>query len=234
MKLSIVMPVYNEAKTISQILAKIGAVDLGKIQKEIVVVDDFSTDGTREQLAKMKKGMKLVLHEKNKGKGSAIRTGLAHATGEVIIFQDADTEYDPNDYIKLIAPIIEGKAEVVYGTRFSGKSLRDLGKGKLVLPTHFIGNKALTLLTNIFYGQKLTDMETGYKVFKSQIIKGLNFKSERFDMEPEITAKLLKKKIKIHEVPISYAARDFSEGKKITWKDGVKAALCLVKYRFKD
>ncbi len=233
MKLSIIMPVFNERKTIKEILARVASVKLDGIEKEIAVVDDFSTDGTREELQKSK-GIKLILHERNLGKGSAIRTGLQNATGDIIIFQDADSEYDPNDYAKLIDPILKGKASVVYGSRFMGKGIRDVGKGKVILPTHFVGNKLLTLMTNIFYGQKLTDMETGYKVFKSEVIKSLQFTSNRFDMEPEITAKLLKKKIKILEVPISYSARDFSQGKKITWKDGVKAAWCLLKFRFKN
>lgn len=234
MKLSVVMPVYNERRTISQIIEKIAAIKLSGITKEIVVVDDFSTDGTREALAgiKGKTDIKIIYHEKNQGKGSAVRTGLQHATGDIIIFQDADSEYDPADYEKLIQPIREGRAEVVYGSRFMGKSIKELGNGKWILPTHFIGNKILTLLTNILYGQNLTDMETGYKVFKADIIKSLNFKANRFDMEPEITTKLLKMHTRIYEVPIKYAARDFSQGKKITWKDGVKAAWCLLKFRF--
>ncbi len=234
MKLSVVMPVYNERRTIHKILSKVEGLKLKGMKKEIVVVDDFSTDGTREELAKLAKkgGIKVVFHERNKGKGSAVRTGLQHATGDVIIFQDADSEYDPADYEKLVQPIKEGKALVVYGSRFMGKSIKQLGHGRWVLPTHFIGNKILTLLTNILYGQSLTDMETGYKVFRRDLIMSINFKANRFDMEPEITSKLLKRKIRIHEVPISYNARDFSQGKKITWKDGVKAAWCLIKFRF--
>ncbi|MBI3036822.1 glycosyltransferase family 2 protein [Candidatus Woesearchaeota archaeon] len=235
MKLSVVMPVYNEINTIGQILSRVSSVVLPGIKKEIIVVDDFSTDGTREFLAEVKSGkVKVVFHEKNMGKGCAVRTGLRHATGDIIIFQDADVEYDPNDYGKLIQPIVDGKADVVFGSRFLGKSLSELGHGRLVLPAHFMGNKILTFITNIFYGQKLTDMETGYKVFRGSVIKGLDFRANRFDMEPEITSKLLKRRVKVVEVPIRYFARDFSQGKKITWKDGMKAAWCLVKFRFVD
>ncbi len=235
MKLSIIIPVYNEVKTINQILAKISAVRLNKVQKEIILVDDFSTDGTRQEIMKIKDGnVKAVFHERNMGKGSAIRTGLRNATGDVVLFQDADAEYDPDDYGRLIQPIIDNRADVVYGSRFIGKSLKEMGHGRLVLPVHFVGNKILTLLTNVLYGQRLTDMETGYKVFRSSVIKNLGFKAKRFDMEPEITAKLLKRGVKILEVPISYQARGFNEGKKITWRDGLKAAWCLIKFKFVD
>lgn len=234
--LSVIIPVFNEKNTIVQLLERVKKADSGDYDKEIIVVDDCSTDGTRDFIAKLKgvKGVKVVFHQRNLGKGGAVRTGLQHATGDLILLQDADTEYDPNDYSRLVQPIVEGKADVVYGSRFAGKSLQALGGGRVILPIHFIGNKVLTIITNLFYGQRLTDMETGYKVFKSSIIKNLNFKANRFDMEPEITARLIKRGIKIFEVPISYTARDFRQGKKITWKDGVKAAWCLIKYRFAD
>lgn len=234
MKLSIIVPVYNEALYIDKILAKIFSVDLGDIKKEVIVVDDFSTDGTREKLAKLAKAkhdsMKVVLHDRNMGKGSALRTGLGYSTGDIVLFQDADLEYDPQDYGKLIRPIIEGRADAVYGSRFLGSSWGN----KLALPTHFIGNKVLSLLTTLFYHKWISDMETGYKVFRSSVIKGLRLTAERFEIEPEITAKILKKRIRLCEVPVSYSARKFSEGKKITWKDGIKAAWWLVKFRFKD
>lgn len=235
MKLSVVVPVYNEVSFIDELLAKVLAAKVNGVEKEIIVVDDFSTDGTREKLSKLKaKDVRVVFHDANKGKGGAIKTGLKQATGGIVLFQDADLEYDPNDYERLVRPIIENRAGVVYGSRFVGKSLRVLGRGRLVLPMHFFGNKILTLLTNVLYGQRLTDMETGYKVFRREIIKNLKLDANRFDMEPEITARLLKKGVRIHEVPITYYARNFSEGKKITWKDGIRAAWCIVKYRFMD
>ncbi|MBI2140930.1 glycosyltransferase family 2 protein [Candidatus Woesearchaeota archaeon] len=233
MKLSIIMPVYNEARYIDKILAKIFSVELGNVEKEIIVVDDFSTDGSREKLAELAKAkhedVRVVLHDRNKGKGSALRTGLAYSTGDIVLFQDADLEYDPQDYEKLIQPIIENRADVVYGSRFLGSTWRN----KLALPTHFLGNKILSLLTTLFYRKWISDMETGYKVFRSSVIKGLSLTARRFEIEPEITAKLLKKNVRLCEVPVSYSARKFSEGKKITWKDGVKAAWWLVKCRFK-
>ena len=233
MKLSVIVPVYDEVATIDRILPKILDVKIKDVDMEIVIVDDFSMDGTREKLLRIKdERVKVFFHEKNKGKGSAVRTGLQHVTGDIVLFQDADMEYDPADYEKLILPIVENRADVVYGSRFTGKSLKALGYGRLILPMHFIGNKLLTLITTILYGQRLADMETGYKVFRNSVIKSIDLTARRFEMEPEITAKLLKRHIKIYEVPISYSARDFSEGKKITWKDGVKAAWCLIKYRF--
>ncbi len=235
MKLSIVIPVYNEERFVEAILEKVIAAKVDGIEKEVIVVDDFSTDGTREKLSKIKgKNIKVVFHGDNKGKGGAVKTGIQHAAGDIILFQDADLEYDPNDYGRILQPIIDSRASVVYGSRFAGKSLRMIGHGRLVLPTHFLGNKILTLLTNILYGHSLTDMETGYKAFRVEIIKNLKLDANRFDMEPEITARLLKKGVRIHEVPINYFARDFAEGKKITWKDGIRAAWCLIKFRFVD
>lgn len=231
MKLSIIMPVYNEKATILKIIEKVKKAKTLDFTKEIIVVDDFSKDGTREILKKIKdKRLKLIYHEKNKGKGSAIRTGLRQATGDIILIQDADLEYDPNDYEKLLKPIVENKTKVVYGSRFEviRKNLSKMYK------LHYIGNLFLTFLTNILYGVKITDMETCYKVFRKEVLNGINLKATRFDFEPEITAKLLKKGYKIHEVPINFYGRKFDEGKKITWVDGIKAVYYLVKYRIMD
>ena len=230
MKLSIIIPVYNEKETISYVINTINKLPLPSFSKEIIIVDDFSTDGTRDILKKIKKkNTRVILHKKNYGKGMALRTGFEHSTGDIILIQDADMEYNPEEYPKLLAPIISGK-DVVYGTRLSyiKNNVRDM------YWTHYIGNKILTLATNILYGSSITDMETGYKVFRSSIIKKIKLRSRRFDFEPEVTAKILKKGYKIYEVPISFKARGFSEGKKITWKDGIVALICLIKYRFVD
>lgn len=225
-KLSIIIPTYNERNTILEIINKVEKVDIGKIKKEIIIIDDCSKDGTRELLKRIK-NHKIFYHEKNKGKGSAIKTGLKHSTGDLILIQDADLEYDPNDYPNLIRPIIEGKTKVVYGSRF-------LKKHKARYRIYYIGNIILSLITRTFYLRKITDMETCYKVFKKEVIKNIKLKAERFDFEPEITVKIIKKGYKIIEVPIWYKCRAFKEGKKITWKDGLKAAWCLIKYRFID
>lgn len=225
MKLSILIPVFNEKKTIREIIKKVEEV---KINKEIILVDDCSTDGSREILEKeKKKGKKVFFHNKNLGKGAALRTGFQHITGDYVIVQDADLEYDPQDYHKLIKPILDGKAEVVYGSRFTGER-------RNMFFHHWVGNKFLTLVTNILYNTTLSDMETCYKIFKSDVIKKINIKSNRFNFEPEITSKILKQGIRIYEVPISYTGREFSEGKKITWKDGISALWTLLKYRFVD
>ena len=233
MKLSVVMPVYNEVKTIRKILNRVMEVS---IEKEIIIVDDGSTDGTRETLKTdtrcqmlytSKNEIKIIYHEKNKGKGAAIRTGLKEATGDVVIIQDADLEYDPQDYQFLIRPILEGRADVVYGSRF-------LKLKHITLVYHYLANKILNFLTNLLYGVRLSDMETCYKMFKANVIKGINFKSNQFNFEPEITAKILKRGYKIYEVPISYESRDYSEGKKIGWRDGVVAFWTLIKYRIFD
>lgn len=228
MKLSIIISVYNEKGTISEILDRVRGVDIGNIEKEIIIVDDFSNDGSREVLkGEEEKGVIVLYHERNRGKGAAIRTALEHITGDFVIIQDADLEYDPEDYMKLIGPILKGKADVVYGSRFTGER-------RNMLFWHWIGNRFLTLITNILYNTTLSDMETCYKLFKAEIIKGLRIRSNRFNFEPEITAKVMKKGIRIYEVPISYTGREFNEGKKITWKDGFSALWTLVKYRFVD
>lgn len=225
-KLSVIIPVYNEKDTIEEILRRVQRV---RINKEIVVVDDFSTDGTRETLQKLAatNELRVLFHPKNRGKGAAIRTALEHATGDIIIIQDADLEYDPSDYRKVIRPILTGKAKVVYGSRF-------LGEHRAMYFWHMVGNKLLTLLTNVLYDTTLTDMETCYKAFAAEVIKPVEVRADRFDFEPEITAKVLKRGYRIYEVPISYAGREFNEGKKIGWKDGLAALYYLFKYRFVD
>jgi glycosyltransferase involved in cell wall biosynthesis len=229
--LSILMPVYNEAKTIQEVIKRVEVADLGDVRKELIIVDDASEDGTREILDQLRKNgtHKIYFHAHNMGKGAALRTALHYATGDVIIIQDADLEYDPAEYAGLIEPILNDRADVVYGSRLSG--------GKIVRAFnfwHFAGNKLLTLITNVLYNSILSDMETCYKVFRADVIKTLQIKSNRFDFEPEITAKVLKRKHKLYEMPISYYGRDFSEGKKITWRDGFAAIWALIKYRFMD
>jgi glycosyltransferase involved in cell wall biosynthesis len=222
--LSIIVPVFNENKTLLALLKKVQAVKLGGLQKQIIVVDDGSADGTREILKKMRKpGIEVYYHEKNKGKGAAIRTAIPHTKGDYVVVQDADLEYDPADYEKLLGPLLEGKADVVYGSRF-------MGTHQAFVFTHYLGNMFLSAVTTVLYGTVLTDMETCYKVFKGDILRGLILRSNRFEFEPEVTAKLLKKNYKIYEMPISYHGRGFSEGKKITWRDGLTALWCLFRY----
>lgn len=236
MTLSIIIPVYNEEKTVQEIIKQVMDVSLSTgINKEIIVVNDGSTDRTRKILNTIKnRKIKILHHSQNKGKGAAVRTGFGAATGEILIIQDADLEYNPNDFVKLLKPILINKARVVYGTRLKDYKLKLAGRNKTVLPTHLIANKVLTSLTNILYGSSLTDMETCYKLFITDVIRGLNLKSNKFDIEPEITAKILKNKIDIFEVPIKVNPRTHKEGKKISWKDGFSALVALIKYRFID
>lgn len=225
MKISVIIPVYNEKDSILEVLDRVEKTDTGT-EKEIIIVDDKSMDGTRDLLKRVNKH-KILYHDVNKGKGSAIRTGLRHATGDIIIIQDADLEYSPEEYPLLLKPIIEGRADVVYGSRF-------LKQHKPRYWLNYQGNRLISLITRILFFRKITDMETCYKVFKAGVIKNINLKSERFEFEPEITAKLLKKGYRIDEVPISYQCRAYEEGKKITWKDGLAALWYLIKYRFVD
>lgn len=230
MKLSVVIPAYNEVNTIRQIIGKINEVN--GFDKEIIIVDDFSKDGTRELLRQMQgDGIKVFFHEKNLGKGAAIRTGFKHITGDIIIIQDADLEYNPQDYHKLVGPIRDGLAEVVYGSRFLTKQQIFCSKRPFYL-THFVGNKFLNFVMNLLYNAKLTDMETCYKAVKADIIKNMHLTAMGFEIEPEITVNLLLKGFKIYEVPIVYHPRDYSEGKKISWRDGLKALYVILKHRF--
>ena len=223
MKLSVVIPAYNEKDTIREILTLVNTVPL---DKEIIVVDDGSIDGTREILKSMKAdGVKVIFHDKNRGKGAALRTGFACATNDIVIIQDADLEYDPSEYHKLIKPIVDGRADVVYGSRFMGSEAH-----RVLFFWHMIGNKILTFLSNMFTNLSLTDMEIGYKAFKREVIQGISIEENRFGFEPEITAKLSKKHLKIYEVGVSYSGRSYKEGKKINWKDGVSAVRCILKY----
>ena len=229
MKLSIVMPVYNEAPTLSEILSQVRAVELPGVEKEILVIDDGSTDGSREILAREAEAgdIQTYFHPENRGKGAAVRTGIEHAGGDLIVIQDADLEYDPRDYPKLIQPIVENRVAVVYGSRF-------LGPRKAMLFWHMVGNKLLTLTTNLLFNTILSDMETCYKCFRADVVKNIPLRSRRFEFEPEITAKVLKRGHRIFEVPIAYYGREFHEGKKITWRDAPLAFWTLIKYRFVD
>lgn len=227
-KLSIIIPCYNEKKTILKILKRVEAVDLSSLncQKEIIIVDDYSTDGTREILKELEKKYKIIYQQKNQGKGMAIREGIKETSGDIILIQDADLEYEPNDYPALIKPILENKSEVVYGSRILGKNPKRAGL------IYYLGGRFLTFLTNILYGTKITDEPTCYKVFKAKILKSIDLKCQGFEFCPEVTAKVARKKIKIQEVPIKYYPRTVKEGKKIKWRDGIKAVLTLLKYRF--
>ena len=245
-KVSIVIPVYNEKATIEEILRRVLETE---IRKEVIIVDDCSTDGTRQILegmaARQGKGealapaldgadpielrdLRFLFQTPNQVKGAALRRGFAQATGDIVLVQDADLEYDPRDYVKLLEPIVDGRADVVYGSRFLG------GPQRVHYFWHYVANKMLTLLSDISTNLKLTDMETCYKVFRKEVLKGIEVKSNRFGFEPEITAKIAKHNWRVYEVPISYAGRTYEEGKKITWKDGVQALWCIIRYRLSD
>lgn len=227
MKLSIVMPVYNEKNFIRQITERVRQVPLSGVQKEIILVDDFSTDGTRQILKNEIEALvdKVVYQEKNQGKGAALRIGFQHASGDVIIIQDADLEYDPGEYKKLLKPILDEQADVVYGSRFIGSQPH-----RVLFFWHYVGNKLLTLLSNMFTNLNLTDMETCYKVFRKEVLDSVKIEQNRFGFEPEITAKVSKGNWRIYEVGISYFGRNYTEGKKINWKDGLQAIWCVLKY----
>lgn len=223
MKLSVIIPVYNEKSTIIEILERVKAVD---IDKEIILVDDFSTDGTRQVLERLTcETIQVYYHDRNMGKGAALRTGIKKASGAIVIVQDADLEYDPNDYHKIIAPILSGKADVVYGSRFMGGQAH-----RVVYFWHRVGNGFLTLLSNIFTNLNLTDMETCYKAFRREIIHSIEIRENRFGFEPEITAKVAKLRCRVYEVGISYYGRTYEEGKKIGWRDGISAIRAILKH----
>jgi len=234
MILSIIIPVYNEGKTVREIISKVKKVKLpSDLAEEIIVVDDCSKDGGLKLLKKIK-NIRLICHNKNMGKGAAVRSGIEKSNGDIILIQDADLEYDPSDYSDLVKPILSGGAKVVYGTRLKNYPLRFFGKRHTPFLTHYLGNKFLSFVTRMLYGGKITDMETCYKVFAREAIKNIKIKSNRFEFEPEITAKMLKAGHKIYEVPIKVNPRGYDEGKKITWRDGFSAIWTLAKYRFMD
>jgi len=222
-RLSIVMPVYNEARTILDVIARVRAVP---VEKELIIVDDFSTDGTREKLSALasEPGIRLIFHERNQGKGAAVRTGIKHCTADIIIIQDADLEYFPEEYPELIEPIEKGWADVVYGSRFLGR------KHRVLYFHHYLGNRFLTFVSNLFTNLNLTDMETCYKVGKREIFQSLELKQDRFGFDPEITVKLARLKLRMFEVPVSYNGRTYLEGKKIRYRDGFTALWCIFRY----
>jgi glycosyltransferase involved in cell wall biosynthesis len=226
MKISVVIPVFNERETIAEILSRVRRALDGK-DSELVVVDDGSTDGTREALRSID-GIRLIEHEQNQGKGAALRTGFAAASGDVVIVQDADLEYDPRDYPRLLEPIVDGRADVVFGSRFLG------GPHRVLFFWHYLANKLLTSLSNMFTNLNLSDMETGYKVFRRPVLERIRIRSDRFNFEPEITAKVAKTRCRVYEVPISYSGRTYDEGKKIGWRDGLSALWSIIKFRFVD
>ena len=228
MKVSVVMPVYNEVETIKEIVSRVQAVTL---EKDIIIIDDGSTDGTLELLEEISRSydnLRVMYHDRNQGKGAALRTGFAAVTGDIVIIQDADLEYDPKEYPVLLEPILDGRADIVYGSRFLG------GPHRALFFWHYVGNKFLTLLSNMLTNLNLTDMETCYKVFKREVLDNIKLKSNRFGFEPEFTAKVARKGFRIYETPISYSGRTYAEGKKISWKDGVKAIFAIIWFRFFD
>ncbi len=226
MKLSVIIPVYNEKNTIEEIIHRVLNVEIG-LEKEIIVVDDCSQDGTREILEGLNQpNIKVYFHSKNQGKGAALQTGFSKAEGDIILIQDADLEYDPREYPILLEPILDGRADAVYGSRFLG------GPHRVLFFWHYIGNRLLTTFSNMLSNLNLTDMETCYKVFKREVLNKITLKSKKFGFEPEITTKLAKLKCRIYEVPISYSGRDYSEGKKISWKDGIAAIFHIIRFKF--
>lgn len=225
--LSVLIPVYNEKDTVLELLRRVEAAPI-PLGKQIIMVDDGSTDGTRDMLAGLGARATVVLHDRNRGKGAALRTALEHATGDIVIIQDADLEYDPADYSGLLVPLLDGRADAVYGSRFLG------GPHRVLFFWNYFGNKIFTLLTNVLYNINLTDMGTCYKVFMAEKLKAIPLRSERFGIEAEITAKICKNRLRIYEVPISYSGRTYEEGKKITWKDGFSYLFCLLRYRVLD
>jgi len=229
-RLSILIPVFNEATTVEEILRRVRAADSCGLEKEVVLVDDASTDGTGDVLKKLQNvdGLKIVSHPFNRGKGAALRTALEHATGDIILIQDADLEYDPSDYPNLLRPILDHRADVVYGSRFTG------GTHRVLLFWHYMANRLLTLLSNMLCNLNLTDMETCYKVFRRQCVEGMKLTSDRFGIEPELTAKLARRRYRFYETGINYAGRDYTEGKKIGWKDGLAALWFILRFRFFD
>ena len=236
MKLSVLIPAYNEVNTLEEAIRRVRGV---RLPKEIIVVEDGSTDGTRELLMRLAgeakpapdplNDLKVLFQPRNQGKGAAVRSALSHVTGDIVVIQDADLEYDPRDYMRLLEPILSGQADVVYGTRFYGG-----GPHRVLFFWHYLGNQLLTLVSNVLTNLNLTDMEVGYKVFKSEVLKNINLKSDRFGFEPEITMKVAKRQCRVYEVPISYHGRTYAEGKKITWKDGIATFYFLIRFWLKD